>query len=89
MIQPVNQDGIIFETAVQLLEQHWDHKSPIRLIGIGVCQLIEGSRQLSLWETTDEKERKLLEAVDSLHGKYGKKVVIRASAIKKKSKDQK
>jgi DNA polymerase-4 len=84
MLQPVNQDGIIFETAVQLLEDHWDKKSPIRLIGIGVSQLIEGSRQLSLWETSDEKERKLLEAVDSLQGKYGKKVVVRASTIKKK-----
>ena len=86
--QAINQDSIIFETAVQLLEQHWDKKSPIRLLGVGVSQLIEGSRQLSLWDTSDEKERKLLEAVNSLQDRYGKKVVMKASSIKKNKPDK-
>jgi DNA polymerase-4 len=86
--QAINQDSIIFETAVQLLEQHWDNKSPLRLLGVGVSQLIEGSRQLSLWDTIDEKERKLLEAVDSLQDRYGRKVVMKASAIKKTSSEK-
>ena len=86
--QAINQDSIIFETAVQLFEQHWDRKSQIRLLGVGVSQLIEGSRQLSLWDTIDEKERKLLEAVDSLQDRYGRKVVMKASSIKKKKSDQ-
>lgn len=81
-----NQDSVIFDNAVRIFEQNWDKKSPIRLIGVGVSKFITQGVQLNLWETEDDKERKLLEAVDALKQKFGDKVIQRASGIEYKKK---
>jgi len=84
MQQATSEDSIIITVAWELLEKLWDGVRPIRLIGIGVGGLSQGERQLSLWESSADKERKLLGAVDDLQSRYGKKVIQKGSALKNK-----
>jgi DNA polymerase-4 len=76
LLQPTDQDGIIFETAYKLLEALWEGDRPVRLIGVGVANLDDRTHQMSLFDTPNEKERRLLTALDELHEKYGKKSVV-------------
>ncbi len=82
--QGASEDSVIEGVAWDLLERLWDGNRPIRLIGVGVGGLSQGARQLSLWETPADKERKLLDALDELKKRYGKKVIQKGNALKKK-----
>lgn len=76
--QPTDQDGIIRETATSLFDHLWlPEQKLVRLMGVGVSGLCAHVHQLSLWDTPSEKERRLLDAVDSLRTRYGNKVVRR------------
>jgi DNA polymerase-4 len=81
--QPTDQDGVIYEVVEKLWHDIWTNGQPIRLIGVGGSDLVMTAHQLSLWDTPNEKERKLLEALDGLREKYGKQTVRRASKLKK------
>ncbi len=86
--QPFNQDGIIYDQACQIFSQNWDLHTPLRLIGVGVTHLSPETIQLSLWETEDVKERKLLSVIDSLKMKYGRDIIQKASRMKKGQKNE-
>ncbi len=76
--QPTDQDGVIYQTALQLFDHLWlPEQRLVRLIGVGVSGLKPHVHQLTLWDTPDEKERRLLDAVDSLRARYGKKILRR------------
>lgn len=78
LAQPTDQDGVIRETATHLFDHLWlPEQKLVRLMGVGVSGLNAHAHQLSLWDTPTEKERRLLDAVDSLRARYGKKVVRR------------
>jgi DNA polymerase-4 len=78
LLQPTDLDGIIRETATNLFDHLWlPEQRLVRLLGVGVSGLNEHVHQLSLWDTPTEKERRLLDAVDSLRARYGKKIVRR------------
>ena len=81
--QPTDQDGVIFTVVEKLWRGIWTDGRPVRLIGVDGSDLIETAHQLNLWDSTGEKERKLLGALDSLSEKYGRQAVRRASKIKK------
>ncbi len=84
LTQGTSEDSVIEGVAWDLLERLWDRTRPIRLIGVGVGGLSQGARQLSLWETPADKERKLLDALDELKNRFGKKVIQKGNALKKK-----
>jgi DNA polymerase-4 len=75
--QPVDQDVLIFEAAMRLFEREWSLGIKVRLIGVGVSGLCGSSHQLPLWDTRGEKERRLMEAMDEIHEKYGRNAVQR------------
>ncbi len=79
--QPTDQNGIILETALKLLMDLWEGNRPVRLIGVGVANLEETVHQMSLFETPNEKERRLLTALDALHEKFGRDSVISAEQL--------
>ena len=81
--QPTDQDGVIFTVVEKLWRGIWTDSRPVRLIGVGGSDLIDTAHQLNLWDSTGEKETKLLEALDCLNEKYGRQAVRRASKIKK------
>ncbi len=75
--QPVDQDLLIFESAYKLFEREWSPGKKVRLIGVGVSGLSGSTRQLPLWDNRAEKERRLMEAMDEIHEKFGRKAVHR------------
>lgn len=81
--QPTDQDGVIYAAVERLWKSIWTDGQPVRLIGVGGSDLVETAHQMSLWNTPNEKERKLLEALDELREKYGRQTVRRASRLKK------
>jgi len=72
-----NQDSEIAKTALGLLRKIRKPGQAVRLIGVGVSGLGEPMRQLELWDTDSEKERKLQEVVDGLREKYGNHAIKR------------
>src|SRR5574340_528019 len=83
--QATNQDTIISKAAQNLFESLWDGKQKVRLIGVGVSGLQTEIWQPSLWDNSEERERRLLQAVDELKGRFGRKIVQRGTALKKNS----
>ena len=83
LLQPTNQDSIILVSVKTLFYQVWKKGLKVRLIGIGVSQLTGHFQQLSLFDHKNEKEQRLLQAVDELHQKFGEKSIQRGSMTKK------
>jgi len=64
-------DRVIFEVGRRLLEEALEQRAvPVRLIGIGVSNLIAG-RQLSMLDPWPEILERLNGAIDRIRGKYG------------------
>jgi predicted NBD/HSP70 family sugar kinase len=66
--------------ALELLRTIRKPFQAVRLIGVGVTGLGQPIRQLGLWDTDSEKERRLQEVVDELQEKYGRNVIKRGNA---------
>jgi DNA polymerase-4 len=81
--QPTDQDGVILETSLKLLESLWQGDRPVRLIGVGVAGLAPRTHQMSLFDTPNEKERRLLTALDELHEKFGRRSVVSGDRVAK------
>ena len=69
--QPTNQDSRIFQTAYDLFMKEWQTGKKVRLIGVGVSQICDDYQQLSLLDNSYQKEKNLLDAIDSLHERFG------------------
>jgi DNA polymerase IV len=87
--QPTDQDGVIYQSALELFSSIWAHGRPVRLLGVGTGRLAERAHQLSLWDTQDEKEHRLLQALDELRERFGKDAVQKGHAINKRSNKKK
>jgi len=72
-----NSDAVIHEEAIRLFRACWDNKQKIRLLGIGATNLEPASLQLRLFSNEDQKEDKLLKAIDSIHDKYGQDIIYK------------
>jgi DNA polymerase-4 len=73
--RPSDQDNQVYSAALELFNGIWAEGKSVRLLGVGVSGLLPAAHQLSLWDTPDEKERRLLEALDTLRSRYGADVV--------------
>lgn len=82
--QPTDQDGIIYETVERLFALTWANRNPVRLIGVGAARLAERAHQLSLWDTSDQKEHRLLNALDQLRERFGEDAVQSGRRLKRK-----
>ena len=78
----VDQDDIIYETALALFDQTWTGRK-VRLIGVGISGFTEEQRQISLWENreTSEKKETLQTTLDSLRDRYGSQSIQRGSSF--------
>lgn len=79
--QPTSQDDVIRREAAGLFEAAWTRGRPVRLIGVGVTNLGDPHRQLSLWETREEKGRKLQQALDNVRDRFGSDAIRHAFEI--------
>ena len=75
--QPTDQDEEIYTVALDLLGKVRSKGKAVRLIGVGVSGLGTPLRQMELWGAQGEKSRRLQEALDELHEKYGEKAIRR------------
>jgi DNA polymerase-4 len=82
--QPTDQDGIIFNVARQLFHSLWQPGRAVRLLGVGVSGLSNQVYQMSLWDGSNEKERRLLAALDDLRQRYGEEAVQRGRTVRRK-----
>jgi DNA polymerase-4 len=70
--QSGNSDQAIFDTGLQLLKKALSQeKQPVRLIGIGVSELTEPSRQMDMLDSSAQRREKLDKTVDRIRRKYG------------------
>ena len=70
--QSSDSDQIIFVTGLRLLNEALaGERQPVRLIGIGVSDLVESSRQLALLDTSAQRQERLNRAIDRIRKKYG------------------
>ncbi len=89
LLQPTNLDDEIFNAVMELLKSHLTVGREVRLLGVGVTKLEDPAIQLSLWDNTAQKKTQLSEAIDTLKDKYGKEIIMRASAMKTDKKEPK
>jgi DNA polymerase IV len=75
--QRTDDEAEIAETALQLLKNVRRSGQAVRLIGVGVSGLGYPVRQLELWSTGVERNRRLAAAIDILRAKYGEQVIHR------------
>lgn len=92
LLSPSNSCNTIYETSKELFEELWN-EMPIRLLGIRATKLTDENTpvQLDLFHyqlnsQSEEKNRKLDQAIDSIRSKYGKNAVVPASLLKKPQK---
>lgn len=70
--QSTDSDQTIFETGVRLLNKALSgEKRAVRLIGIGVSELVEAGRQLNMMDGSAQRQEQLNRAIDRIRKKYG------------------
>jgi len=70
--QASNTDQAIFDTGLKILKKALiQEKQPVRLIGIGVSNLVEPGRQLDMLDSSTERVEKLNKTIDHIRNKYG------------------
>lgn len=70
--EPACHDEAIFQAGAALLGKALEERrEKVRLVGIGVADLVEGTQQLSLWEGQAQRLERLCQAVDKVREKYG------------------
>ena len=84
---PTNREIPIQDGARKLFQAAWPPGKPVRLLGVGVSRLQQPVHQLELLDHSAEKEERLLEAMDELREKYGRKAVLRGRNLKARGHD--
>jgi len=68
----VTTDEVIFNKAVQLLNRALSQRrNPVRLLGVGVSNLVGSNKQLYLFDTASRQSEQLDKAIDRIRRKYG------------------
>lgn len=93
-VSSTNSTKDIFNFAVDLLEQNWKDRSPIRLLGVTLGDFShDATEQLSIFQMDEQgsissdKFRHLEKTMDKIREKYGSKSLVHAIQLHKK-KDQ-
>jgi DNA polymerase-4 len=77
---PTDDYSIIKSVVVNLFHKAWRPGKAIRLLGVGVSGLSSRPRQPSFWDTDVDKEKRLEDAIEELHKKFGDGVIKRGMA---------
>lgn len=84
---PTDRDNDIYQAAQALLTATWSPGKPVRLIGVGVSNLMEPVEQLQLWDGSAQKGRRLQEALDDVRTRFGRDAIQRATEIEPEEPD--
>jgi DNA polymerase-4 len=70
--QTTDSDQAIFDTGVKLLGRALaGEKQPVRLVGIGVAELVAAGGQLDMLDSSARRQEQLNKAIDRIRQKYG------------------
>jgi len=70
--QASDTDHLIYDTGATLLRRALStERQPVRLIGIGVSNLVEPGRQLAMLDSRDQRQEQLNRAIDRIRDRYG------------------
>jgi len=70
--QSADTDQVIYDTGEALLRRALATESqPVRLIGIGISNLVEPGQQLTMLESRDHRQEQLNRAIDRIRNRYG------------------
>jgi DNA polymerase-4 len=70
--QTTDSDQAIFNTGVKLLGRELaGGKQPVRLVGIGVAELVAAGGQLAMLDSSARQQEQLNKAIDRIRQKYG------------------
>lgn len=75
----------IFEICCNLLNELWDMKKPLRLLGVTLSDVTnEEDVQLSMFDSSKkEKEKAIDRTVDNIRNKFGRNTIVRGGVYKK------
>jgi DNA polymerase-4 len=73
-------EHILIPGIKNLLKKAWNQHRPVRLIGVKLSNLCQGSYQINLFEDNEERI-KLYQAMDKINFKFGDKTVCRAAGM--------
>jgi len=66
-----------------LLKKAWTQRRPLRLVSVRFSSVDDQPQQLEMFSGSDEKRKRLANAVDALKAKRGDSAVVRGSQIKR------
>lgn len=80
--------GEIYQTAKELFAELWDGRTPLRLLGISLSDIVrDEEEQLTLFaDPSRERARKLDKAVDAIRSKYGTQLITRGSTCREENR---
>ena len=82
-----NQTKMIFDTAMEIVQDSWNLRAPIRLLGVAATNLTTGVafRQMDFWGSDGEedlRQQRLDKAVDAIRSRFGGDALRHASLMK-------
>jgi len=87
LTQPTHLTEEIFQTAQLLLSEFAPLPAPVRLLGVGVSNLVsEEGLQLSFWDLEKQKKLKMEKVMDRIQDRFGKDIIKHAHALPAKKK---
>lgn len=83
LAEPTDITTEIYDISKQLFSELWDRRTPLRLLGISLTDLLRGDFvQQSLFpDEKRDREKKLDKAVDSIRNKYGSSTIMRGAVL--------
>ena len=82
---PINLDRDIFAAACSLLDDVWDRRRAVRLLGVSVSNLVHRGQphQLALFgHEQRQRYRRFLQSVDQLRDRYGEHIAVWAPLVR-------
>lgn len=80
LASPTDQTEVIFDTVVALARPRL-RGMKIRLLGVAASHLVDTDEQLSLFDASDDRRRRVTEAADRIRQRYGAKAIRRARLL--------
>ncbi len=84
-VAPTDNDFAISEMAVSLFDRVWDGRAGIRLLGVGVGNLLRPDEpfQTNLFQDAHKTSERLLHAIDAIRNRYGRDAIRHGAAALK------
>lgn len=73
--EPTDNDKIIYATTKELFHKAYTRRVSVRLIGVHLSSFVPAVEQFSLFQSREEKEKRILRTIDKLKSKFGEEII--------------